>query len=81
MMFEKGIELEAVWWHNCTLGYSIVTPEDTEFFAKSITIEMVTGHMANIPWAKVILEDGTVKMLNLSEMEEVIFKEKEEGPF
>jgi len=78
-MFEHGTELEAVWWNECSLGYIIAGEEDSEYHAESIVVETVYGQMARVPWAKVTLKNGTIRMINLALVEEVIMKEKPEN--
>lgn len=42
----------------------------------TLTVEMVSGHMAALPWAKQVDDNGMVSMHNLFMAQTVVFKEE-----
>lgn len=73
---KQGVKIKSIYWGD-QCG-SIVNYDSPN--VKSLTVEMVPGHMASLPWARQVNKDGTVMMHNLFEVESVEFF-KEAGPF
>ncbi|RKX64538.1 MAG: hypothetical protein DRP42_06225 [Tenericutes bacterium] len=73
-----GAQLKSVWWGTEALGYTTDTEyEDSIYYAKTIEVVTVYGQMARVPWAKVTLKDGTIKMVNLALVEVVTLMKEE----
>ena len=63
----EGLELESVFYGG--EGYTIKWPT-----VESITVVMVPGHMANLPFAEVKLTNGQLIYLPLHNMSEIATK-------
>lgn len=70
-MLQQGDKIKAIYGPDQENGAIYFTTRDKPGNVRSIRVELVTGQMSMVPWAKVVTVGGGVIMVNLALMEMV----------